>query len=1021
MRKYGLSKEQRSQVIRAAGGSSRFLDVERIMRASDIEDNNRSDNRHGRPPQKMQRRDSYAVQDDDNSSLEPPLSSSDDEEALLGEGKTESNDDDESDDGLAEIYELQKRAKKEFKKSFKTYKESKKRVKEIKKTRAGAPYFPVVAMPPEQAAASGSSQMPAQKSFKYDKKDVQRKKGDAKSVKSGQPRREDANLATTTAVLTEFNYMVESNGGAEIEEIYGTSIPEGHAIIDTGCTTSVVGEETAETYSEFFKRSGFPAPQPVELPPVELKGFNGRKEITSKGLQWTVKLGSLYGNVTTYVVPGATPFLLSRRVLEGMEASIDMGKMTISSHKHGLQNEPVKQASNGHMLLPLCQIFEVDENADQENNEPNNSENGPLHADMPADVPTQFAQDRSRVKLVTPGDRKRAFQHIVKNTKKGKVDVSLMRDKLVTVFGKRGNDITYGETAYKPKKERVPSDAGQQPYYVSVATLSQDGQLDVTPWKLRVQNSERKPVQPMPVAVFVHIPLDAHDDDADVETPTSQDPEHVCVCCNQLEPDEPDKHHALDAEALYGEDHNWVDAISKETIPQDSQDHLLKGIRALRRVGSRLVVSRIQSDPKGVKRDLQAWLGDQAFKLDASVGLIEVFTGKANLSKQYEKKTGLHAIRLGLQYGQDFTRLQDHFVQVELHREDERGEQYEVKRNVLTCVDLATDFCQQVIVEPGPNSLAKAFHKAWGRPYGVPKTIYMDPDHKFMSTGFQQYLVHNNVELLLCAAESHWQLGSVEIANRILRNMARRAWKTSPRPPEEVIEACASIRNDQLRKAGHSPSQWFLGREPRQAGALENIEEQYNPVSQSHVLSDPSFAARMALREQAAKAFIEEHSRDVWRRAIAGRNRLMRGPFVQGQLVYMFRSQGKGQLLTRHGKWLGPGRIIGTESSSGSVIPRLIWVSYNGYLYRCSPEGLRPLAEDESTFRELSKDLSAGSLHDDLERAEDKLAERAGQFVDLLPDKPVEDEDLELQEDVDEEPEYVNPHPEVEGSPKDKT
>lgn len=108
--------------------------------------------------------------------------------------------------------------------------------------------------------------------------------------------------------------MVESNGGVEIEEIYVTSIPEGHAIIDTGCTTSVVGEETAESYTEFFQRSGFPAPQPVELPPVELKGFNGRKEITSKGLQWTVKLGSLYGNVTTYVIPGATPFLLSRKV-----------------------------------------------------------------------------------------------------------------------------------------------------------------------------------------------------------------------------------------------------------------------------------------------------------------------------------------------------------------------------------------------------------------------------------------------------------------------------------------------------------------------------------------------------------------------------------------------------------------------------------------------------------------------------------------------------------------------------------
>ena len=37
MRKFGLSKEQRAQVIRATGGSSRFTDIERILRASDFE------------------------------------------------------------------------------------------------------------------------------------------------------------------------------------------------------------------------------------------------------------------------------------------------------------------------------------------------------------------------------------------------------------------------------------------------------------------------------------------------------------------------------------------------------------------------------------------------------------------------------------------------------------------------------------------------------------------------------------------------------------------------------------------------------------------------------------------------------------------------------------------------------------------------------------------------------------------------------------------------------------------------
>ena len=49
----------------------------------------------------------------------------------------------------------------------------------------------------------------------------------------------------------------------------------------------------------------------------------------------------------------------------------------------------------------------------------------------------------------------------------------------------------------------------------------------------------------------------------------------------------------------------------------------------------------------------------------------------------------------------------------------------------------------------------------------------------------------------------------------------------------------------------------------------------------------------------------------------------MRGLYVQGQLVYMFRRQGKGMIATRHGAWIGPGKIIGMDSSTDGPIPRL--------------------------------------------------------------------------------------------------
>ena len=155
--------------------------------------------------------------------------------------------------------------------------------------------------------------------------------------------------------MTEFAYVVAPTNEPVPDEleVMSVDIPVGTAVIDTGCTASVIGEETAEKYIEHFVSRGLPAPEPLELPPVQLKGFNGTRSSTRKGLRWTVMIGSLWGQVTTYVVPGGAPFLLSRKVLQGMEATLDLGRSTLTSAKHGMLEIKLDQASNGHLLLPL--------------------------------------------------------------------------------------------------------------------------------------------------------------------------------------------------------------------------------------------------------------------------------------------------------------------------------------------------------------------------------------------------------------------------------------------------------------------------------------------------------------------------------------------------------------------------------------------------------------------------------------------------------------------------------------------
>ena len=191
------------------------------------------------------------------------------------------------------------------------------------------------------------------------------------------------------------------------------------------------------------------------------------------------------------------------------------------------------------------------------------------------------------------------------------------------------------------------------------------------------------------------------------------------------------------------------------------------------------------------------------------------------------------------------------YVQVELTREDQRGQNRTVICNVLTCVDLATDFsldrmdCQKPFIRFGVG--LSEFPKL---SIGIPIIGLFPMTSKDIWLG----IIFNFFML----QPKHWQLGKVEVANRVLRSMAQHVWRSGvDASPEEVIETCAGIRNEQLRKHGFSPVQWFLGREPRHAGSLADVEEQLNPATQSQILDDPTFAAKVRLRDQAAKAFLD--------------------------------------------------------------------------------------------------------------------------------------------------------------------
>ena len=471
MPKFGMSREQRAQIIRATNGSSRFTDVEGIMRASDLEEARGDDRRQMKTgkcnayvvTQKRDKQQIYRAEDDDSSELvdyENESSETAEDEVMAADGS-----DDSDDDETQEILEIHKKTKEKFRKAFRSYKESRKKVKEIRK--GSQPFYPVVALnQPSSETPASSTEVPLQKQqFKYDRKAA----GNPKRCPDQKgSRKEEANLTETSFIIS-FNYMVETNNTVFSEEILLTSTPMGFSILDTGCTTSVIGQECAERLIEFLKNHQLPLPEEKVLPPVELKGFSGEATSTTRGLIWYVKLGNTWGTISTYVIPGKTAFLLSRRVLEGMDAQIHVGRKMLSSEKHGISEMPLRQTSNGHLLMPLWELpddwnvgevhlEEVEHEESSHGSQP--EEHEPNHlptAASPQESAVPRAEDSraaspmggspkakntpsknkwgKRDKGVTMNDKRSALQHVAKNTKKGMVDIQEMVESLKTVFG----------------------------------------------------------------------------------------------------------------------------------------------------------------------------------------------------------------------------------------------------------------------------------------------------------------------------------------------------------------------------------------------------------------------------------------------------------------------------------------------------------------------------------------------------------------------------------------------------------
>ena len=129
------------------------------------------------------------------------------------------------------------------------------------------------------------------------------------------------------------------------------AVPPGHAIVDTGCTSTLVGSESESQWNaELAKQSGGSLKAERGPSDVKFEGINGEAK-ASYQVKYPVCIGGKDGFVKASVIPGRAPFLLSIQALRQMKAKLDCECDTLTIPGIGCIQLSVNAV--GHYLLPM--------------------------------------------------------------------------------------------------------------------------------------------------------------------------------------------------------------------------------------------------------------------------------------------------------------------------------------------------------------------------------------------------------------------------------------------------------------------------------------------------------------------------------------------------------------------------------------------------------------------------------------------------------------------------------------------
>lgn len=254
------------------------------------------------------------------------------------------------------------------------------------------------------------------------------------------------------------------------------------------------------------------------------------------------------------------------------------------------------------------------------------------------------------------------------------------------------------------------------------------------------------------------------------------------------------------------------------------------------------------------------------------------------------------------------------------------------------------------------EDLRQAYEEIWQPVFGKPQTVRVDPAGPWLNKAADDYFADRGVFFDTIAAEAHWQLSTVEQTIKSVKGvMEQLATEFPDMLMEELLGRSIWVCNDREIYKGYSPFQHAMGRSPDQHGRFFTTDD--NIPLTPEMLVDAGFRSDHQIRCVAEKAFAEEEAKRRLERATHMGHRRSQ-VYIPGDLVFYWRRQlpHKDKQVFRSGKFLGPARVVATETrqEEGELRPaNIVWLHRAGRLIKAAPEQLRKASEFEQQVEEL--------------------------------------------------------------------